>query len=817
MAAAEDRKRRYPVDSPDSNIQVTRQPPKKRFLSSTPTSPTGNQAVDMDDDQQVADDPNDPFKTQIVHYQKDAIYRQTCEYRRVTGRLKRKASALEADIADGESRNEIQNRNWSLTRDELQATLQPLNAHSSDSAAIVDKSKAMEHLFSHSYLWSDTDEEASSNYMKMLRTDGGPLYGIIRRMGYHLDKYTASRLHQFDDFKAIGGNQVGSSYEKSVDRWQEQQQELFAKQKAYRIIISELIAMKEQYGMTIRRTKKLQQSILEMKDECEHVLQNAQENYTKPVEADTPTVKSSTEPSAPSDVTMVDEISTTEQGSESSGVAADPLTTVRLRAASILQEIDAIKENNLSARQRADELQFALLCINNKAASDSPVCKQLEQSVRQGQERCRELSEKCERLERTLAASLQDRCKLLDINQSNTSEELTAIMDQMKSLEQDLSATRGERDNLQTSLDEKKAKMELERASVSEMKALADALQARLISVTNDKTRLMFKTIASSGNREVFELMKATKDITGTISDWLNSKLRSLEEERQSLQKQLVSSNQESSVAQERKRLATSQHYWQKKQQRLQRELDAIFRDYGHDGLALNIRDHDHAMESFRKASERKDHEIKTLEQKVIDLETVESELLKEVAGLAAGFSELEEQNNAKVDALIKKEDEIVSLQTEKLKHNQTFTALNKSKDVFKLLSHQLQRQNEMQLEVIRQYNEHEKNINAQLSNYEREMISVSSSFDLHQQQVSEVWANQGEFEERLNNLSSKLVDMRDLVKERSKTLEETLYLRSRVEEESELLKRRLDAMARVENPAEMKLAKEREEYKVWK
>jgi hypothetical protein len=43
----------------------------------------------------------------------------------------------------------------------------------------------------------------------------------------------------------------------------------------------------------------------------------------------------------------------------------------------------------------------------------------------------------------------------------------------------------------------------------------------------------------------------------------------------------------------------------------------------------------------------------------------VESELLKEVAGLAAGFSELEEQNNAKVDALIRKEDEIVTLQSQ--------------------------------------------------------------------------------------------------------------------------------------------------------
>ena len=53
------------------------------------------------------------------------------------------------------------------------------------------------------------------------------------------------------------------------------------------------------------------------------------------------------------------------------------------------------------------------------------------------------------------------------------------------------------------------------------------------------------------------------------------------------------------------------------------------------------------------------------------------------------------------------------------------------------------------------------------------------------------------------------------MIKDRGKSLEETRYLRSRTDEESELLKRRLDALARVENPTEMKLAKEREEYKV--
>lgn len=94
-------------------------------------------------------------------------------------------------------------------------------------------------------------------------------------------------------------------------------------------------------------------------------------------------------------------------------------------------------------------------------------------------------------------------------------------------------------------------------------------------------------------------------------------------------------------------------------------------------------------------------------------------------------------------------------------------------------------------------------------------MISVSSSFDLHQQQIAEVQANQGDIEERLNGLTSRLSDLRELIKERSKVLEDVFYQRCRIEEESELLKRRLDAMARVENPTEMKLAKEREEYKV--
>lgn len=70
---------------------------------------------------------------------------------------------------------------------------------------IKTTAKDMEHLFSHSYLWSDSDEDSSSNFLKMLRNEGDPLPGIIRRMGYHLDKHNAGRAHKFDEYKAIGG------------------------------------------------------------------------------------------------------------------------------------------------------------------------------------------------------------------------------------------------------------------------------------------------------------------------------------------------------------------------------------------------------------------------------------------------------------------------------------------------------------------------------------------------------------------------------------------------------------------------------------
>lgn len=94
--------------------------------------------------------------------------------------------------------------------------------------------------------------------------------------------------------------------------------------------------------------------------------------------------------------------------------------------------------------------------------------------------------------------------------------------------------------------------------------------------------------------------------------------------------------------------------------------------------------------------------------------------MLGEIENVAKAYGDLEEENMARVKALAAAEDEIIKLQTERVKYSQTFTALNKSKDAHAMVANALNKQNEKQLAHIKQLNEREKNLNNQLvtSNY---------------------------------------------------------------------------------------------------
>lgn len=99
---------------------------------------------------------------------------------------------------------------------------------------------------------------------------------------------------------------------------------------------------------------------------------------------------------------------------------------------------------------------------------------------------------------------------------------------------------------------------------------------------------------------------------------------------------------------------------------------------------------------------------------------------MSEIESVAKAYGDLEDENIKKVQELASLEDEIMRLQTERVKYSQIFTALNKSKDAHAMLANALNKQIEKQLAHIKQMTEREKNLTSQvvsLSNLSRSLV----------------------------------------------------------------------------------------------
>lgn len=87
---------------------------------------------------------------------------------------------------------------------------------------------------------------------------------------------------------------------------------------------------------------------------------------------------------------------------------------------------------------------------------------------------------------------------------------------------------------------------------------------------------------------------------------------------------------------------------------------------------------------------------------------------MSEIESVSNAYAELEDGNMDKVKELFALEDEVLKLQSERVKFNHTFTALNKTKDALSMVANSLSKQGDKQLAHIKQMNEREKNLVSQ-------------------------------------------------------------------------------------------------------
>jgi E3 ubiquitin-protein ligase BRE1 len=158
-------------------------------------------------------------------------------------------------------------------------------------------------------------------------------------------------------------------------------------------------------------------------------------------------------------------------------------------------------------KQQIARLEIDLICVPESRIYKAPICRQLSQSRMYHKDRCNRLSDICHDLQSNvddMAASRRRLTKELDSEQVN---HFKTLEEQLRKLDMDLTRIRGQRDALLMNLEERKASSEIGRASIAELKIIADTRKERVNYLETEVLRLQKKMAARTGVKEYYELL----------------------------------------------------------------------------------------------------------------------------------------------------------------------------------------------------------------------------------------------------------------------------------------------------------------------
>lgn len=172
-----------------------------------------------------------------------------------------------------------------------------------------------------------------------------------------------------------------------------------------------------------------------------------------------------------------------------------------------LRDIDLIKEDRIGLKQQIACLEMDLICVPESRIYRAPICRQLSQSRAYHKDKCNRLSDMCHDLSSSLDDLSNNRRRLIRELDGEQVSHFKDLEDQLRKLDVDLTRIRGQRDALQMSLEERKAATESGRASIGELKVIADTRTERVTYLESEVLRLQRKMAARTGNKEFYELL----------------------------------------------------------------------------------------------------------------------------------------------------------------------------------------------------------------------------------------------------------------------------------------------------------------------
>lgn len=160
-----------------------------------------------------------------------------------------------------------------------------------------------------------------------------------------------------------------------------------------------------------------------------------------------------------------------------------------------LREIEVIKDQRIDLKQQIVRVEMDLVLLPEERIYKTHPIRELYQAREYHRDKSRHLASICNKLQRDIEDMQRDRRQLLRELDSEQIASINELQSKLRSLDQELTSIRGERDALQTSMEEYKVYGGYKRASTQELRAIAEA---RKVGGTAGENSLKYEGLTSN-------------------------------------------------------------------------------------------------------------------------------------------------------------------------------------------------------------------------------------------------------------------------------------------------------------------------------
>ncbi|ORX58550.1 hypothetical protein BCR36DRAFT_580163 [Piromyces finnis] len=488
---------------------------------------------------------------------------------------------------------------------------------------------------------------------------------------------------------------------------------------------------------------------------------------------------------------------------------SEELSEIAARSETRLKKLKEMEEEKLKLENELNNYKIQLADVpNEEQVMESPTYKNLQIQCGYLKSEADSSKAQLEKIIREYEALKSERQSFMDQLEQEEHNRRKSLMSDIRKLMQEVTKLQSEKEAIQRTLELRNSKDQIELCQNNEIRIIANTRKDRIICLEKQIQRLNMKKATDAGDKELLEMHDnaTAEEIIEKLRKQIEEQKKELEDKTMRLKSyELLPKNER-----EQQEILLSNEHFKKDIETLKDKIKNYEKIYG---ITENPTT-DKAISDMAKRLRDYEEKNKKLELKCASQEKGYVKLLAEVEKIGMAWQKLEEQNSSKVLNLTEKEVQIVKLIAERTKYDQKCHALMKEKANSNNYIIALKRQSEKQLELIRKYEDHEKNLTSLITIAEKNAENNLSLIELHKKKALELTEVCDEQKEKLEKINKKFIEMNNIIREKTINLESEIVKNKRLGEEIIASKKRIEILSKYENSGDSNLQKQLEEYK---